>query len=205
MPTIAPATQNKIPSLGLLALAISTSAYAFSQTGFYQTPASTLGTVLLIGGGAQIMAGMRSRKLGSLSATATMLPLGMFWLSLIGFEIFPQLGLGITPGPVTMVAYLSMWGLFAAILFLGSFQQSRALQLVFSSLMFCLLFLAMGKLRENQVFLLIGGISGVTCGLAAGYTGLAQLFNQWMGRSIFPIGQWQDELDASGKASSLLE
>lgn len=199
MPTDLPAPQNKIPSLGLIALALTISTYAFSQTGLYTTPASTLGTVLLLGGGMQIMAGMRSRQYGSLSATATMLPLGMFWLSLIGFEVFPQLGFGQTPGAVTMVAYLSMWGLFAAILFLGSFQQSRALQLVFSALMFCLLFLAMGKLRNNPVFLVIGGISGVVCGLAAGYTGLAQLFNQWMGRSIFPIGQWQAQLDPESK------
>ena len=199
MPTNLPAPQNKIPSLGLIALSLSISTYAFSQTGLYNTPAATLGTVLLLGGGLQIMAGVRSRQFGSLSATATMLPLGMFWLSLIGFEVFPRLGFGESPGAVTMVAYLSMWGLFAAILFLGSFQQSRALQLVFSALMFCLLFLAMGKLRNNAVFLVIGGVSGIVCGLAAGYTGLAQLLNQWMGRPIFPIGQWQEHLDPDAK------
>lgn len=199
MPTDLPIPQNKIPSLGLIALALSITTYAFSQTGFYNTPAATLGTVLLLGGGLQIMAGMHSRQYGSLTATAAMLPLGMFWLSLIGFEVFPRLGFGESPGALTMVAYLSMWGLFASILFLGSFQQSRALQLVFSSLMFCLLFLAMGKLRNNSVFLVIGGISGVGCGLAAGYTGFAQLFNQWMGRSFFPIGQWQGQLDSDSE------
>ncbi len=199
MPEEFPSSRNKIPSLGLLALAISISTYAFGQTGLATPPATTLGTVLLLGGGLQIMAGMRSRHCGSLSATATMLPLGLFWLSLIAFEVFPTLGFGQTPGAVTMVAYLSMWGLFAAILFLGSFQQSRALQLVFAALMFCLLFLAMGKLRGNPVFLIIGGISGVVCGLAAGYTGLAQLFNQWMGRSILPIGHWQGPLDSDGE------
>lgn len=187
--------QNRIPSLGLLALAASSSTYALIQTGLMSTTASTLGIVLLIGGGLQIMSALRSRHNGSLTATAALLPLGLFWLSLIAFEVFPKLGLGQAPGAVTIVAYLSMWGLFAAILFLGSFQQSRALQLVFSSLMFCLLFLAMGKLRGNSVFLLIGGISGVICGIAAGYTGLAQLFNQWMGRPIFPIGQWQSPIE----------
>ncbi|SHJ38518.1 hypothetical protein SAMN02745165_02262 [Malonomonas rubra DSM 5091] len=190
-----PVAENKIPSLGLLALALSITTYAISQTGYLSTPAATLGTALLLGGGLQIMAGIRSRNAGSPSATATMLPLGLFWLSLIAFEVFPKLGLGKTPGAVTMVAYLSMWGLFAAILFLGSFQQSRALQLVFSTLMFCLLFLAMGKLRDNAVFLLIGGVSGLICGAAACYTAMAQLFNQWMGRSIFPTGQWQGTLE----------
>lgn len=187
--------QNRIPSLGLLALAVCSATYAIAQTGFIATTASTLGIVLLIGGGLQIMSALRSRHTGSLAATATLLPLGLFWLSVIAFEVFPKLGLGQTPNAVTIVAYLSMWGLFAAILFLGSFQQSRALQLVFSSLMFCLLFIAMGKLRNNSVFLLIGGTSGVICGLASGYTSLAQLLNQWMGRPIFPIGQWQSPLE----------
>ncbi len=195
MTTDLSAAQNKIPSLGLLALAVSSSTYALAQTDYIATTASTLGIILLICGGLQIMSALRSRHTGSLAATATMLPLGLFWLSLIAFEVFPKLGLGQTPSAVTIVAYLSMWGLFAAILFLGSFQQSRALQLVFSSLMFCLLFLAMGKLRNNAIFLLIGGTSGVICGLAAGYTGLAQLFNQWMGRPIFPIGQWQSPFE----------
>jgi succinate-acetate transporter protein len=195
MPEEFPASRNNIPSLGLLALAISIGTYAFGQTKLLPLPTTTLGTVLLLGGGIQIMSGMHSRQNGSISATATMLPLGLFWLSLIGFEVFPGLGFGHPPGAVTMVAYLSMWGLFAAILFLGSFQQSRALQLVFATLMFCLLFLAMGKLRGNIVFLLIGGISGILCGLAAGYTGLAQLFNKWTGRPVFPIGLWQGQLD----------
>lgn len=199
MSTDFPASENKIPSLGLLALALSASTYAFSQTGLTQTPATTLGTILLLSGGLQIMAGVHSRNHGILSATATLLPLGMFWLSLIGFEVFPKLGFGQSPNAVTMVAYLSMWGLFAAILFLGSFQQSRALQLVFAALMFCLIFLAMGKLRNNPIFLVIGGVSGIICGLAAGYTGLAQLFNQWMGRSFFPTGQWHGGLEADGE------
>ena len=195
MTTSLPETRNRIPSSGLIALAVSIGSYAFSQTSFLSTSASALGFILLLGGGLQIMAGIRSQHAGRLAATATMLPLGLCWWSLIAFEVFPQLGYGQSPDEVTMVAYLSMWGLFAAILFLGSFQQSRALQLVFAALMFSLLFLAMGKLRNNQVFLVVGGISGVVCGLAAGYTGLAQLFNQWMGRPIFPIGQWQESLE----------
>lgn len=200
MPTNSSAIQNKIPSLGLLALALCISTYAFCQTGYSHLQATTLGTVLLLGGGLQIVAGMRSRQCGSLSVTVTMLPLGMFWLSLIGFEVFPTLGVGQPPGAITMVAYLSMWGLFAAILLLGSFQQSRALQLVFAALMFCLIFLALGKLRDNPIFLVVGGFAGLVSGLAAGYTGLAQLFNQWLGRPIFPLGYWREHLNSSRKA-----
>ena len=187
--------QNSIPSLGLMALALTIITYAFNQTGLIDPPVSSLGTVLLLGGGVQIVIGLRTYRPGNTTASATLLPLGLFWLSLIGFEVFPELGYGKHPSPVAMVAYLSMWGFFAALLFLGSFRQSHALQLVFASLMICLIFFALGTLKENRILLLCGGMSGIICGLAAGYTALAQLYNQWAGRSILPLGSWDSRLD----------
>lgn len=186
---------NSIPSLGLLALALTIITYAFNRAGLIQPPVTSLGTVLLLGGGLQILAGVRTKPAGNATASATLLPLGLFWLSLIGFEIFPSLGFGKHPSPVAMVAYLSMWGFFAALLFLASFRQSRALQLVFSTLMICLMLLALGTLKENPVLMLCGSLSGIISGLAAGYTSMAQLYNRWTGRSILPLGNWQTAHD----------
>jgi hypothetical protein len=123
------------------------------------------------------------------------MPLGLFWLSLIGFEIFPELGFGRHPSPVAMVAYLSMWGFFAALLFLGSFRQNHALQLIYGALMICLLLLAMGNLKENPLLLLFGSLAGIICGLAAGCTALAQLYQQWFSRTQLPLDKWQSHLD----------
>jgi len=38
------------------------------------------------------------------------------------------------------------------------------------------------------VFLISGGIVGIFGALAAGYSGLAQLYNQGAGRSVLPLG-----------------
>ena len=186
---------NSLPSLGLLALALTITTYAINQAGLIHPPATSLGTVLLFGGGLQILAGLRSPQSASSAASTTLLPLGLFWLSLIGFEVFPQLGVGNPPSPVAMVAYLSMWALFSALLFLSSFRQSRALQLVFAGLMFCLMFLALGTLKDNPLLLLGGSLAGILSGLAAGYTGLAQLYNRWSGRAVLPLGRWQSPLE----------
>ncbi len=187
--------RNSIPSLGLLALALTLVFYTFDQAGFAILSVSGLGMVLLLGGGLQILTALRIRKAGASSASAALLPLGLFWMSMIGFEIFPRLGIGKHPSSVAMVAYLSMWGFFAALLFLSSFRQSKALQLVFAGLMICLLSLALGVLKENSTLQLCGSVAGILSGAAAGYTALAQLLNQWAGRSVFPVGYWQGSLD----------
>jgi len=81
-----------------------------------------------------------------------------------------------------------MWGFFAAILFLASFRQSRALQLVFGALMCCFLLLALGRLHGNQALLIGGGTAGIISALSAAYTALAQLCNQGAGRRVLPLG-----------------
>jgi succinate-acetate transporter protein len=178
--------QNRIPSLGLLALALTSITYALDHSGLVQVPTTSLGTVLLLGGGLQLLAGLHTGHSGSVKASTTLLPLGLFWLSLIGFEVFPTLGFGKAPSTAALVAYLSMWGFFVALLFLGSFRQGRALQLVFATLMICLIFLALGCQKENQLLLLFGSLAGVISGLVAGYTGLVQLYSQWFGRASLP-------------------
>lgn len=181
-----------IPSLGLLALALTLLTYSLGQSGLVTPPAGSLGTVLLLGGGLQLMAGLQTRNP---RAGAVFLPLGLFWLSLISFDVFPALGYGRHPLPVVMAAYLSMWGVFSALLFFASFRQSRALQLVFGALMSCLLLLALGKLTGNSIFLFSGGCAGVGSALAAGYTSLAQLCNQSSGRAVLPLGVWQNRFE----------
>ncbi len=180
MSTLRPSVTPPFPSLGLLALCVTLITYSVGHLGPLKPPPTSLGTVLLLGGILQIYAGLCSRRGGrQATTTVALLPLGLFWLSLIGLEIFPALGFGEPPSPAARVAYLSMWGFYASLLFLNSFQQHRLLQTLFGSLMICLLLLALGSLRENRVFLVSGGVAGLIAGLAAGYTALAQLCNQW--------------------------
>ncbi|MDT8419030.1 MAG: acetate uptake transporter [Desulfuromonadales bacterium] len=184
-----------LPPLGLLALAPTIILYTLTQAELLQISPSLLGLMLILGGSTQFSAGLTARQQGNISGSATLIPLGLFWLSLLGLKIFPDLRLGSSPSPAAITAYLSMWGLFAAILYLGSFRQSRIVQMLFGTLMACLLSLGMAEIRGNIVFFYTAAAAGGACGMAAFYIGVAQLLNSHMKRRIMPLGSWQAKLD----------
>ncbi len=130
--------QHRYPAVGLLALAITLTVYVLNQIEICRPSALYVGLVLVTGGGIQLFSGgVRSHQQGRSYAAATMLPLGIFWLSLISYDIFPELGLGRHPNSITMFSYLSLWGgMFMALLFLGSFRQNIAIQTLYGSMMF---------------------------------------------------------------------
>lgn len=198
MKQILPATRRfscALPPLGLLALAPTIGLYTLVRADIIHISPSLLGLVLMLGGATQISAGLNARQRGNHNGSAALIPLGFFWISLLGFYVFPTLGLGHSPSPVAMTSYMTMWGLFAAILYLGSFRQSKVIQILFGSLMICMLSLGLAEIRGNSVFLYCAAISGSISGLTALYAGFAQVLNRRMQRTIMPLGGWQGNLD----------
>ncbi|MDA3904207.1 MAG: acetate uptake transporter [Desulfuromusa sp.] len=184
--------QDRLPTLGLLALAVTLVAYIFSQIEPFNPPIYLTGAILLGGGCTQLLLGIRSQQQGHAYAAATLLPLGIFWLSLFSYEIAPQLGVGRHPDPVTMFSFMSLWGLFISIIFLASFRQSVAIQALYGAMMFFFLALAMDYLRADRVFLFVGSGTGIFASLVAAYMVIAQTCNQVRGRVILPLGEWAD-------------
>ncbi|SDZ97314.1 Succinate-acetate transporter protein [Desulfuromusa kysingii] len=167
--------QKRLPRSGLLALAMSLMAYVVCMSGLFESSATLIGIVLLVTGAIQILIGMRSQQQGHPYAAATLLPFGMFWLSIIGYEIFPRIGIGLPPNAVAMFSYLSIWSLFVAILFLRSFRQRLAMQYLYGTMMVCLMALSLDQLREDSVFLAIGCVFGLFSALVAAYVALLAL------------------------------
>lgn len=155
------------PILGLLALATGLAVYCCRQGELLQLSAQSAGVLLTGAGLVQLLSALRSQQQGGSYAAATLLPLGIFWLSLISYNIFPALGLGRSPSQLTMFCYLSLWGLFMALLFLGSFRQTLIVQILYGSMMFSFLALAIDYLRDDRVFLLLGCATGIFASLAA--------------------------------------
>jgi uncharacterized protein len=187
------AAQHELPGPALLALAVSLLIYLFSLLGAYSPPVLFSGIILVCGGVIQLTYGLRSHQQGHPRAAATLLPFGFFWLSLISYEIFPELGIGRHPNAMTMFSYLSLWALFAAILFLGSFRRSIAVQTLYGAIMCSLLALSMNHLRDDQVFLLLGCLCGFIASLTALYIAIAQTINESRGRDVLPLGHWNDQ------------
>ena len=164
--------QKRLPRFGLLTLGISLLAYIFCKANIAESSACYVGGILLVTAGIQIMVGMRSQQQGQSYAAATLLPFGMFWLSIIGYEIFPRVGLGQTPDAITMCSYLSLWAMFVAILFLRSFRQRLAMQNLYGTMMVCLMSLSLDQMRGDQIFLAIGCVFGLYAAFVAIYMAL---------------------------------
>ena len=59
---------------------------------------------------------------------------GSFWLTLVAMLILPKLGLASAPPAGFVGCYLLMWGLFTALMFIGTLKSNKVLQFIFGSL-----------------------------------------------------------------------
>ncbi|MFC1893753.1 acetate uptake transporter, partial [Chloroflexota bacterium] len=140
------------------------------------------------GGITQIVAGIMEWKKNNTFGTVAFISYGAFWLTLVALLVMPEIGLGNAPETPAMVMYLSMWGLFTAIMFVGTLRLNRALQVVFGTLVILFILLAIGDATGSITIKRIAGYEGLICGLSAIYASLAQIWNELYARTIAPIG-----------------
>src|SRR5271170_5811800 len=121
-------TANPAP-LGLLGFGKTTVLLNFHNAGFYELNSMILAMGICYGGIAQIIAGMMEWKKGNTFATTAFISYGFFWLSLVALIGLPKLGFT-AADETAMSAYLAMWGIFTAAMFIGTLRLNRALQVV---------------------------------------------------------------------------
>jgi succinate-acetate transporter protein len=200
-------TANPAP-LGLFAFGMTTVLLNLHNAGFYGMSSMILAMGIFYGGSAQVIAGVMEWKKNNTFGTVAFTSYGMFWLTLVGLVLLPNIGFPVKPGATAgtfapLVAspdgtafgcYLAVWGLFTAGLFLGTLRLSRALQFVFASLTVLFFLLAADKFTVGtpsdlgDSFRHITGYEGIICGLSACYTGLAQVLNEIYGKTVLPLG-----------------
>jgi len=182
-------TGNPAP-LGLLGFGLTTVVLNLHNAGYYELNSMILAMGLCYGGAAQIIAGIMEWKKGNTFATTAFVSYGFFWLSLVAIVLLPK----IIPGVVatnesSLATYLLMWGIFTAVMFLGTLKLARATQFVFGSLTLLFFLLAIGDYTDaSPAFKHFTGYEGVICGASAIYTGLAQVLNELYGKTIWPLG-----------------
>ncbi len=179
-------TANPAP-LGLMAFGMTTVLLNFHNAGFFALGTMILSMGIFYGGIAQIIAGAMEWKKNNTFGTLAFTSYGLFWISLVGLLVMPQLGLGEAASDSAMVAYLSMWGLFTGVMFIATLKLNRALQFIFGSLTLLFILLALGHATGNSTITQIAGYEGIICGLSSIYTGLAQVLNEVYGRVVAPI------------------
>ena len=185
------ATGNPAP-LGLLGFGMTTVMLNCHNAGFFELNSMILAMGICYGGVAQVIAGMMEWKKGNTFATTAFISYGFFWLSLVALVLLPK----ILPPPLVtatsesaLATYLLIWGLFTAVMFIGTFKLSRALQFVFGTLTILFFLLAYCDFTDAPAGLKhLTGYEGLVCGFSAMYTGLAQILNELFGKTVLPLG-----------------
>jgi uncharacterized protein len=181
-------TGNPAP-LGLLGFGMTTVLLNFHNAGFFELNSMILAMGICYGGAAQVIAGAMEWKKGNTFATTAFLSYGLFWLSLVALIVLAKLGWGAASNETAMAAYLAMWGLFTAVMFIGTLRLNRALQVVFATLTILFFLLAFGDFTGASAgFRHATGYEGILCGFSAIYAGLAQVLNELFGKTVWPLG-----------------
>jgi hypothetical protein len=182
-------TANPAP-LGLLGFGMTTVLLNLHNAGFFELSSMILAMGLCYGGAAQVIAGIMEWKKGNTFATTAFISYGFFWLSFVTLVLLPKIVSSVDPSRETAVAsYLTLWGIFTTVMFFGTLRLSRALQFVFGTLAVLFFLLAFADFTgAGAGFKHFTGYEGIVCGLAAIYTGLAQVLNELHGKVILPLG-----------------
>ena len=180
-------TANPAP-LGLMAFGMTTVLLNLHNAGFFALGTMILAMGIFYGGIAQIIAGIMEWKKNNTFGTVAFISFGSFWLTLVALLVMPEMGWARAAESTAMVAYLSMWGLFAVIMFVGTLRLNRALQVIFGTLILLFLLLAIGDATGSAVITRIAGYEGLVCGFSAIYASLAQILNEIYGKTIAPLG-----------------
>src|SRR5712692_7023555 len=188
MTQIKDTTANPSP-LGLLGFGMTTVLLNLHNAGFYELNSMILAMGICYGGLAQIIAGIMEWKKNNTFGTTAFISYGLFWLSLVALIVLAKLGWGAASNDTAMAAYLAMWGLFTAVMFVGTLRLNRALQVVFGTLAILFFLLAYGDYTNASAgFKHFTGYEGIVCGFSAIYTGLAQVLNELFGKTVLPLG-----------------
>jgi hypothetical protein len=185
--TIKDNTANPAP-LGLLAFGMTTVLLNFHNAGLYELNAMILAMGIFYGGTAQVIAGIMEWKKNNTFGTTAFISYGFFWLTLAALIVMPKLGWVAPASSTAMASFLGLWGFFTLLMFIGTLKLSKALQVVFGTLVVLFALLAVGDATGNAMLKKIAGYEGLVCGFSAIYTGMAQVLNEVYGRTVFPLG-----------------
>jgi succinate-acetate transporter protein len=158
------------------------------NAGFFAIGAVILAMGMFYGGMAQIIVGLMEWKKGNSFGTLAFFSYGAFWLSFVVIVLFPALGLGSAVDTASFSAYLFLWGVFTLALFPIALRSSKALGFVFGSLALLFFLLALGKGYNSADLITVAGYWGIIVGASAVYTGIAQIYNESLGRMAIPLG-----------------
>jgi succinate-acetate transporter protein len=160
----------------------------------YKLTSMVLAMGIFYGGLAQIIAGILEYRKGNTFGVTAFTSYGLFWLSLVGILIIPEIISGGTYAVSTAKPFLAwyffMWGFFTMMMFIGAMKKNFLLSFVFGSLFILFYLLALrdwGYITGSAANFI--GYEGIICGLSAIYLAMAEVINETYKKTILPIGK----------------
>ncbi|HAS63046.1 MAG TPA: hypothetical protein DCS35_11035 [Vibrio sp.] len=174
--------------LGLMGFGMTTILLNIHNAGFFPIDSMILAMGIFYGGLGQVLVGMMCFKRGDTFGTTAFTSYGLFWLTLVGLLVMPEMGLAAASPHSFMGWYLTLWGIFTGFMFVGSLCYPLAKQVIFGSLTVLFFLLAARDFTGSTVIGTIAGIEGIFCGASAIYFAMAQVLNNEYGRVVLPVG-----------------
>lgn len=187
-----PTTKKEINSanpapLGLLGFGMTTVLLSMHNADLFSLGGMILAMGVFYGGIAQIIAGILEWKKQNTFGMTAFISYGLFWLSLVAIIVAPEMGWAAKPEASAMAAYLFMWGLFTAVMFIATLKLNKTLRFVFATLTLLFFLLAIGDMTGNETITLLAGYVGIICGFSAIYLASAEILNDVYKKTILPM------------------
>ena len=168
---------NHPPVMGLFSYGVAAIIFSLAQLPMFNIDLRFLCLVVFVAAFSQVVAGLSNLKKSPLQGIAFS-GIGLFWISMLAFNVLPHAGFGFVPGPLPMVGYLVVWGLFSLIISQGVGELSRICRLVFTLFMAFLMLLATGYAIESPAILQFAALAGITSGLPGILIGMQHLYRE---------------------------
>jgi len=175
-------------ALGLMAFGMTTILLNLHNAGLFGMGSVIFAMGIFYGGIAQVIVGILEWKKSNTFGMAAFVSYGFFWIILVMILLMPTLGWTPAFDKMSFVAFLTLWGIFSLVMFVITLRLSKALQVVFGSVVILFFMLAIGNYLGSQLILTFAGIEGIICGATALYTGLGEVMNEVYKEKIVKLG-----------------
>lgn len=172
--------------LGLMGFGMTTVLLNLHNAGIFELNVMIMAMGIFYGGLAQIIAGIFEFKKDNTFGATAFTSYGLFWLTLVGIWVMPNMGLP-AASSVAVGFYLLMWGIFTLFMFIGTLNGNNATKVVFGTLTLLFFLLAIGDFTGNAAIKVFAGWEGILCGSSAIYTAMAEVLNEKLGRKVLPL------------------
>lgn len=178
---------NPVP-VGVAGFALTTFTLGLYTTGQFHMQGEVLVFALaaFYGGLTQFIAGFFALAKGELFAAAFMTTYGAFWLSFVALNLYvvPHAG---AAGTQAELVFLVMWTIITLIFTLATLGTNLMVLVTFLAFDVAIILLDVGVGIGNMSVVKAGGYAELVLGALAWYVVMAEIVNDTVGRSIFPL------------------